>query len=290
MFPIASNKNSTQLPSAPNDNNFSQLSSTPTSSNANVKRTGSRRKYVKAACQLCKKSKVKCSGDYPCERCLKQKQENECVYKPQKKRGPRSRSSSRDNRHRRQDDLRSSPISRSRSSSCDNRSRASGYSEVTEAEDNYNALGIFPQASGYSEVTETEDNYNAFGIFPQNDLQQNLPPNNFRDNYLHPLYNEETGYLSLESVQYDINLDANSYTEIPILFTSPFLQTPQDFNIPHSPLNIPNSPLSDLATDFFNFRLDSEDNISHSPSDCYFAPESLEEHGTQNYNPNTFSS
>ncbi|CAG8586484.1 17507_t:CDS:1 [Cetraspora pellucida] len=122
------NANSTQVPS---------VTISPDINNNPIKNRGN---YVKAACRPCALAKVKCSGNMPCDRCSKQ--EKECLYEPQRKRGPkirRSRSTSCDNRHRQQDDLQPSSLRRTRSN-CDRR-RSISPSEVIRSE-NDNALGI----------------------------------------------------------------------------------------------------------------------------------------------------
>ncbi|CAG8610776.1 hypothetical protein C2G38_2040954 [Gigaspora rosea] len=117
-----------------NNNNSTPLqASTPSNG---ISPTRCRGNYVKAACESCAKSKVKCTGGTPCERCSSKP--DQCTYKPHKKRGPRSKSCDG-----RQDNLRSS-LRRSRS--CDNRRRSNCHFATTKAEDNNNALGIFQDA------------------------------------------------------------------------------------------------------------------------------------------------
>ncbi|CAG8530943.1 3575_t:CDS:1 [Scutellospora calospora] len=197
-------------------NNLIQSPSVTTEINNPTKNRGN---YVKSACRPCAKLKIKCTGEKPCDRCTKQK--IVCIYEEPKKRGPkegqpvrRSRSTSCDNRHRRQDDSRSSPIRRSRSSSCNRRH------EDTSAVDN---LTFMPQTfyqnqqhldaspennlqtSYFEPFKETrvttgfeQDNNNALDIHFPNALyspnnNQHLsasPENNLQPNYFEPF--EET--------------------------------------------------------------------------------------------------
>ncbi|CAG8634208.1 3569_t:CDS:1 [Racocetra fulgida] len=131
--------NSTQIPSV-------SISPDNNSNPTNAKNRGN---YVKSACRPCALAKVKCSGDMPCDRCSKHVKD--CLYEPQRKRGPkirRSRSTSCDNRYKQQqDDLGSVPLRRTRSN-CDRR-RSSSPFETTKAENN-NALYIsFPNTSSF---------------------------------------------------------------------------------------------------------------------------------------------
>ncbi|CAG8592355.1 33522_t:CDS:1 [Racocetra persica] len=156
--------NSTQIPSV-------SISPDYNSNPTNAKNRGN---YVKSACRPCALAKVKCSGDMPCDRCSKQ--EKECLYEPQRKRGPkirRSRSTSCDNRYRQQ----SVPLRRTRSN-CDRR-RSSSPFETTRAESN-NALGISLPNTLQSPYFTQNDNLHPNHYIEGN---QNLQPG---FNYLDP--------------------------------------------------------------------------------------------------------
>ncbi|CAG8841598.1 32762_t:CDS:1, partial [Gigaspora margarita] len=224
------------------NNNSTHLSvSTPNSSPSNRCRGN----YVKAACEPCKKAKVKCTGDMPCDRCSSSKQEDKCEYKPQKKRGPRSKSCDS-----RQDNSQSS-LRRSRS--CGNRRRSNCHSATIRTEDNNNALGISLQPPNNNLPTSGLNYSNPVFLFitpPQPEILQN----NYQLDLNNRISHSPQSPVSVDEY-YDYYLSGCS---TPVSIDNDYYDNCQ-FNLEN---NISHSSQNDTPVSFDDF--DLENNISHS--------------------------